>query len=114
MEKLTFKQYLEGKDQLKQAIHNTPVTIVEYEIRKYCTLSIGESNDEVRLVPLKPKHSIVVEWLHDNPSNPTPMNIRFIGIEELDEEHPVFWTGIKLKKWLDRHAKEGRHHAHKK
>lgn len=108
MEKLTFKQYLDSKDQLKQAIKNTPTTIVEYEIRKYCSLPVGESTDDSRLVTLKPKHSLIVEWRHDDPKNPLPLHIRVINPEELDEEQSVFWSGSKLQKWLERHAKQGR------
>ena len=42
MEKLTFKQYLESKSKLREAIKQTPVHKAEYVMRKYCKLPVGE------------------------------------------------------------------------
>ena len=115
MEKLTFKQYLESKDQLKRAISNTPVSIIEYEACKYCTLPIGETEDEKVMVGIRPKNKIIVEWRYDNMESPAPTNISFEGVKDLDcvEKYTTFWTGTKLQKWLSRHAKEGMNNGHK-
>ena len=107
--KLTFKQYLEGKDQLRHAINNVPTTIVEYEVCKYCSLYVGESKEESTLVTLKPKQKVVVKWRYDSAEKPSPEHISFIGINTLSEDnHQVFWTGEKLHKWLMRHTKESK------
>lgn len=113
--KLTFKQYLESKEQLRKAIENTPVTIVEYEIKKYCSMAIGESKDESLPIGLKPKQKVIIQWRYDNFENPTPDYVKFVGVNSIDEseEQPLFWTGQKLQKWLLRHAKEGLNHGHK-
>jgi hypothetical protein len=112
--KLTFKQYLEGKEQLRAATANTPTTIVEYEVRKYCSLCIGESKDESKIVGLKPKQKLIVQWRYDNMDNPTPEYIQFIGDTLLEDgEHPLFWTGQKLHKWLMRHTREEKTHGYK-
>ena len=111
--KLTFKQYLEGKEQLRKAIANTPTTIVEYEVRKYCSIYIGESKEEGRIIGLKPKHRMIVQWRYDDMENPTPEYIKFVGINTIEEdEQPVFWTGQKLHKWLMRHTTENKTHGH--
>ena len=109
MNKLTFRQYLDSKEQLLSAIANTPVSILEYEVRKYCSLPIGENEEEKVIVGLKPKHKIVVEWCYDNLTNPTPTSIQFDGPQDIveDEKYNTFWTGTKLQKWLTRHTKKG-------
>lgn len=115
MQKQSFKQYLEGKQQLLQAIENTPVAVVEYEVKKYCSLTVGETEDEKSMIGLKPKHKIVVEWRYDSPANPTPENIQVIGAKDvdIDERFSTFWSGSKLQKWLSRHAKQGDNNGYK-
>lgn len=107
MEKLTFKQYLDSKEQLLKAIENTPVSTVEYEVKKYCSLTLGESEDSKIIVSLKPKQKVIVEWHYNNVDNPTPEYVRLVGLKETDEDekHDVYWTGSKLTKWLSRHTR---------
>lgn len=107
MEKLTFKQYLDSKDQLLKAIENTPVSIVEYEVKKYCSLTIGEDEESKVIVGLKPKQKVIVEWHYTSVDNPTPEYVRLVGLKETDEaeKHDVFWSGVKLTKWLSRHTR---------
>lgn len=107
MEKLTFKQYLDSKDQLLKAIENTPVSIIEYEVSKYCSLTLGETEEDKQLVGLKPKHRVIVEWRYTSIDNPTPENIRIQGVKDVDEDesYNTFWSGTKLQKWLLRHTK---------
>lgn len=107
MDKLTFKQYLDSKDQLLKAIGNTPVSIVEYEVKKYCSLAIGDSEDSKVIVGLKPRQKVIVEWTHANVNNPTPEYVRLVGVTDTDdsEKHDVYWSGIKLTKWLSRHTR---------
>lgn len=106
MEKLTFKQYLDSKDQLLKAIENTPVSIVEYNVKNYCSLTLGENEDSKQVIGLKPKQKVIVEWHYNNIDNPTPENVRLVGVKnnDDDEKHEVFWTGTKLTKWLSRHT----------
>lgn len=106
MEKMTFKQYLESKEQLLKAIANTPTSIIEYEVKKYCNISVGDNEDEKESISLKPKNTLVVEWRYDDVYNPTPTSIRFKGVKNLEEgdELPTFWTGKKLNTWLSRHT----------
>lgn len=113
MEKQTFKQYLESKEQLLRAIENTPVSITTYDVKKYCTLTLGESEDEKILVGLKPKSQVIVEWRYVDVHNPSPESVRIVGSKDVDSElkHDVFWTGNKLQKWLMRHTTKGEHNV---
>lgn len=101
MTKVTFKQYLDSRAQLLKAIENTPITVEQYEVRKYCSLTLGESEDEKEIIGLKPKTQLFVEWSHADVYNPTPESIR---IGDDDTKREVFWAGNKLQKWLIRHA----------
>lgn len=115
MEKLTFRQYLESKEQLLNAINNVPTSVVEYEVKKYCSLPVGETEDEKQVIGLKPRHKLVVEWRYDNPSQPSPEAIRAIGPHDIneDDKFATFWSGVKLAKWLSRHAQRGENNGHK-
>lgn len=106
MEKLTFKQYLDSREQLLEAIKRTPVAREVHNVRKYCSLALGESDNDSTSIKLKPKQQLVVEWLYEDINNPTPRSVRVVGVDGLNEnvKHDVFWTGTKLRKWLIRHA----------
>lgn len=109
MEKLTFSQYLDSKDQLRKAIENTPISTAVYEVKKYCSLPLGEADQDATLVGLRPKQTVVVEWHHVSVDSPTPNSIRIVGAKDIDAE-TVFeteWAGSKLKKWLSRHTNQG-------
>jgi len=106
---LSFKEYLKSKEQLRQAIEQTPRAVVEYEVRKYCSIALGENKEDRKIVGLKPKQTIIVEWRYDTISNPTIVSLKFKNVQALDEqeEFQTFWNSSKLKKWLARHTKEG-------
>lgn len=109
MKKLTFKQYLESKEQLKKVLEQVPVTINEYVVCNYCSIPVGEK-DEHKSISLKPKHRLIIEWRYDNIDNPTPVNIQFKGVNNIDdlEKFPTYWEGKKLSKWLMRHTRKER------
>lgn len=116
MKKTTFKQYLiESRDQLLQAIDNTPVSLIEYDICKYCSIPVGETEDEKISIGLRPKNKIIVEWRYDNLLNPTPLSVRFTGSKDAEdnEKYTTFLTGTKLHQWLRKHASEGQNNGHK-
>jgi hypothetical protein len=104
---LTFKQYLESKQQLKQALSNIPVAVSEHEVIKYCSVVVGESKEESKNIALRPKQKIIIEWCLDDLSNPTINYIQFDGVNSVNtkEKFNTFWEGIKLKKWLKRYTK---------
>ena len=107
MNKPTFKQYLESKEQLRQAVTLVPIAISEYEVVHYCSLFLGEYEEDKISVSLKPKQKIIVEWQYDSPDTPTPLSIKLSGVDSIDEqeEHQTFWTNVKIQKWLRRHTR---------
>lgn len=115
MEKLTFKQYVESRNQLLKAIDNVPITVIEYEVRKYCSLAVGDDPDDPIVLQLKPKQRLQVTWQCQNPLLPIPENVRVIASNVISEsvEHEVFWNSDKLQKWLIRHTHEGINNGHK-
>lgn len=102
---LTFKEYVESKQQLIAAVANVPVSIIEYEVYKYCNLTIGDSEDDKMLVALKPKHKVIVEWSYANPLTPVmeSMHVEGAGLDP-DADLTTFWSSTKLQKWLIRHT----------
>lgn len=105
--KLTFKQYLESKEQLRKAVENVPIAENEYTVVHYCTLPLGEYEEDKITVSLKPRQKIIVEWRYDSMTDPTPQSIRLEGVDAVDsdERHQTFWSNEKLQKWLRRHTK---------
>jgi hypothetical protein len=106
--KLTFKEYLESKNQLREAASSIPKRTAQYNVRKYCKLVVGESTDDKEYINLKPQNKIFVEWLYEDVDDPTVVSIRFDGVKNVDieEEHKSTWRGERLLKWLSRNAKE--------
>lgn len=114
--KQTFSQYIqESKRQLQNAIANTPVTVIEYEVRKYCSLPLGENVVEHQTVSLKPKQRIVVQWKYENAIVPTLDFVKIAGTDVIDEteEQFVSLSSQKFKKWLERNTTEGINYGHK-
>jgi hypothetical protein len=104
--KLTFKEYLESKERLREAIAVTPKQTIQYTVKKYCKLVVGESKDEKEQINLKPNQKIIVEWLYNDIDNPTPKKIIFEGVcPNIDsEDHSTYWQPQKLQKWLLRNT----------
>jgi hypothetical protein len=108
MEKITFKQYLDSKQKLIEAVKKVPERTATYRVRKYCKLIVGENKGQKNQITLKPNYNIEVQWLYEDINNPTPINIKFSGIKDIDEsqEFNTYWQGKKLLKWLIRNTFE--------
>jgi hypothetical protein len=108
VEKLTFKQYVDSKNQLLAAIEETPIHTSTYCVKKYCKLVIGESKNDKDSIPLKPSNIIKVKWLYDDPDNPKPLSLTFEGVRGIinESEHKVYWSGSKLLEWLGKNSTE--------
>lgn len=106
--KLTFKDYLDSKEKLREAVEKTPQRIASYAVRKYCKLVVGESKETKEYISLKPKHNVLVEWLYNDIDNPTVINIKVEGVVGVDSADPyeTFWSGERLQKWLLRNTRE--------
>lgn len=108
---LTFKQYLDSKEKLREAVAKTPRRVASYNVRKYCKLIVGESKEEKSQVVLKPNQKITVDWLYEDIDNPTPVSIKFNGPKDIesDQQYETYWQGSKLLKWLVRNTREETH-----
>lgn len=104
--KLSFKEYLESKEQLKKALNNTPEQLCEYTVNKYCKLAVGETKEDKQYIPLKPKQKILVDWVYHDLYNPTVRSIQFKGVNKVNEEDTfsTSWKGTKLQNWLAKHT----------
>lgn len=107
MDTLTFKEYLNSKTRLVEALKETPIQQVRYDVRKYCKIPLGESKEAREYVSLKPKQVMIVEWHYEDIDNPTPMKISFERPDGSSNEiFETFWAGEKLRKWLTRNTRE--------
>lgn len=104
---ISFKEYVDSKTALLEAVKQTPITRVEYEIRNYCTLSVGEAVEEATTFSLKPKQTVIIEWECSDLDRPEPRNVT-VDARGTAQEYKVHWSGTKLHKWLLRHAREGK------
>lgn len=106
--KLTFKEYVESKERLREAVKSTPQQEVQYTVRKYCKLVVGESKETKEQIILKPNQTITVEWLYEDFNNPTPLRIAFEGVHDVepDKDFSTSWEGFRLERWLMRNARE--------
>ena len=116
MHHIPLKQYINSKKQLLAAIEQTPVAVMEYEIRKYCTISVGECLEEALTVPLKPKQIITIEWVYYHPTNPTPVKLTIASSSIIpsplfEAVQPMYWKPEKLNKWLMRYTKSCKNKA---
>lgn len=105
---LTFKQYLDSKEKLREAVTKTPQRVASYIVRKYCKLIVGESKTQKSQIALKPNQKITIDWLYENVDNPTPVSLKFNGPKDIDAEqmYDTYWQGAKLLKWLARNTRE--------
>lgn len=107
MEKMSFSQYLDSKEKLREAVENTPVQITEHTVYKYCKFSVGEQENKEQ-ISLKPKHKVLVEWVYNDIDNPDVSSIRFKDVEGIDseQEFDTFWSNYRLQKWLNTNTRE--------
>lgn len=109
--KITFKQYLESKKKLVEAIKRSPIQRQHYEITKYCKLAVLENvEDDIKItLLLKPKQELIIEWMYETIDNPKPVSIRV-----LDNKNPIIsekefftnWKNEKVKEWLSKNTIE--------
>ncbi len=104
MDTLTFKNYLDSKAKLREAIMKTPIASSSYRVKRYCKIRIGETRNNREEVALKPKQTIIVEWRYDDIDNPEPNSIILESVDSGSK--PVYWSGQKLKSWLSKNAIE--------
>lgn len=101
--KMSFKQYLDSKQQLREAVNSLPIERVEYVVNKYGKLPVGESKQSKEVVAVKPKQLLTVEWaIHPNGTR----TINHITVEGVDceydgEQLTPLWKPEKVQSWLE-------------
>ena len=106
---ISFKQYLASKQKLREAITKTPIQTVEYVVKRYSKLPVGEDKENRNYVSLKPKQRIFVEWQYSNPTVvPKPISVRFEGVAQIceNEDFQIMWSSKKLQQWLTKNTTE--------
>lgn len=108
MKKLSFKEYLASKVQLKEAIMKTPIHTVTYSMNKYCKLPLGETKDKKQYISLKPKNKVIVEWKYEDINAPEIIKIMFEDVENIEEstEFKTFWVSERFQRWLRKNTRE--------
>ena len=105
---LSFKEYVESKNKLREAVKNIPQRTARYNMRKYGRLPIDEGEDDKQYINLKPKNTIVIHWLYEDFDNPTVVKLTFSNTDGIDENQQfnIQWTGKRLMNWLHKNAQE--------
>ena len=98
---LTFKEYLNSKEQLIDSLKNEPVGVQNYVVSNYCKISIGESIREKSIMLLKPNDSIQVEWNYSDKESP-----KCVSIVIEDVSHDVYWKDDKIATWIKKNTKD--------
>lgn len=93
--KLTFKEYYESKERLKEASQSVPKTIVEYTVKKYCKLPILTEKNDKGYLSLKPKDGIKILWEFNDIKKPA---IRAVIFES--QTYTPSWNNEKMKNWI--------------
>lgn len=108
MKKMTFKEYLESKEKLRQAIGETPIQSTTHIVNKYCKIPVGETKEDKQYVSLKPKQKIVVEWRYVDINNPDVNQIQFEDVKDIEptDSYETFWNNEKFQKWLLKNTRE--------
>lgn len=95
--RLSFSDYVESKNILKNAIEDAPKHKQCFNVTKYCKIPVNENfkTNEKTYFSLKPKDSVEVIWeKHD-----TQMIVRYIIINEEYNYFPT-WSNKKFSNWL--------------
>jgi len=98
---LTFKEYINSKEQLIDSLKNEPVGVQNYVVSNYCKLSIGESIKDKNIQLLKPNDNIQVEWNYSNKESPDCIAIIIEG-----KSHDMYWKNEKIATWIKKNTKD--------
>jgi len=98
---LTFKEYLDSKEQLIDSLKNEPIAIKEYVVSNYCKISLGESIKDKNVLMLKPNDTVNVEWNYTDKNAPQCLSVM---IE--NTTYGMYWKNDKITKWIQKNTKD--------
>ena len=98
---LTFKEYIETKNRLKEASSNRPIVKVRYEVKRYCKIPLKAriSDDDKVYFSMKPKNFVEVLWEYETLDSPIAKEIKLIS--EDGQIMYFVWSNARIKKWID-------------
>lgn len=102
----SFKEYLQSKEILVEALSKTAKTNNRYILKTYCKLPVYDGDDKLE-ISLKPKSEIIVECTWPTYNEPLVHNIKFSNVVGVDSNKSfiVSWKNEKILRWLDKNAK---------
>ncbi len=97
MNKMSFKEYFNSKEQLKKAgIENIRANL-EYSVTKYCKILVVESMESEKIyISLKPSDKIQILWEYESD---TPILKKLVICNEGEKEFIPCWTSNKIHEW---------------
>jgi hypothetical protein len=106
MKRITFREYFESIQVLKNAVNAVPKKTSNYSLTKYCKLPILEADTNKNYISLKPKDVLEITWEYHNPDSPTPTSIKIIS--ENQEKTTIYpaWSHAKFFKWVNNSTNE--------
>lgn len=106
MNKISFKEYLESKKRLQEAIQNEADYTINYRITRYCRLVV-ENESKKEPINLKPGHMITINW-RKRDETPEPINIIFENIKNTvpGKKYKTTMERFVFLRWLGRNSFE--------
>lgn len=107
--KLSFKDYYDSKESLREAANSVPRVNSEYEMKKYCKFPVLADDEDKEYISLKPKDRISIVWEHvNNGSDSVPIATKVEITFEDEETKRVMpcWGKSKLITWIQKNTVE--------
>lgn len=106
IKKISFKDYLESKRRLQEAIQNEAHYTINYRITRYCRLVV-ENDSKKEPINLKPGHMITINW-RKLAESPEPMDITFENTKNTvpGKKYRTTMERFVFIRWLGRNSFE--------
>lgn len=98
---LSFKEYRESKEKLRESLLTSPIYSISYTVKKYCKIFIGEGSNRISM---NPNDVILVEWNYENITCPIPISMTIKENVHIKNANKL--SSEKLRKWLVRNTSE--------
>lgn len=104
MVKMTFKEYYDSKEILREAAASVPRINSEYEMTRYCQFPILAEDDDKEYLSLKPKDRINILWEYlRTDDTPFPVKVEIVSDEDTQRVFPC-WGKSKLLTWIQKNT----------
>lgn len=103
MTKLTFKEYVETKNQLLEALKQDPMAVQHYRLKKHTRLLADNEG-----INLRPFDKVQMIWRYDRE---TMVPQQYESVIVNDKPIEISWAHTKMLTWLKNHCVEHISHA---